>query len=49
MPGFASTVTFLDKLQGIVIVHQDFDDMLLFFAFPCFRLMGFSPLYQGVY
>ena len=36
MPGFASGLKFLDKLQGIVIVHQDFDNMLLFLAFPVF-------------
>ena len=31
MPGFVCGVKFLDKLQGTVIVHQDFDNMLLFF------------------
>ena len=49
MPGFASGVTFLDKLQGIAIVYQDFDNMLLFFGLPCFWLTGFTPLYQGLY
>ena len=34
MPGFACGVTFLDKLQGIVVVYKDFHNMLLFFAFP---------------
>ena len=38
MPGFACGVTFLDKLQGIVVVHQDFHNMLLFFADHGMRL-----------
>ena len=43
MPGFACGVSFLDKLQGIVVGHQDFP-----LRFPLF-VDRFSLLYEGVY
>ena len=49
MPSYASGVTFLDKLQGIVIVHQDFGKHVAFLCVSLYLLTGFSPLYQGVY